>query len=133
MSPRDSDYVEALRKSANAENKKVIIVLISFILSSFFIVAGWNGQLKPDIDDPSIWFQRSGSVVVLSSLFVDFFISREKTRMSNQFPNKWQGDFFEVFEKYLPIFKILHIISIIFAVVGTIIWGYGDLIFDLLK
>ena len=99
------------------------------ILCLLVICGGWNGLLKPEIDPAYLWFQRSGSIVVFLSLYLDFNISKEKTRMNNQFPNSHEGDFVENFEKHLPVFIILHIACLTTAVIGTVIWGYGDLLF----
>ena len=75
------------------------------------------------------WFARSGSIMVLFSVIIEYRLLKAHNDMVNR---KVQASVhtrralkITVLEEHKKISFITHI----FLVVGTLIWGYGDLIF----
>jgi len=78
-------------------------------------------------NDPQ-WFQRSGSIIVLLGVLI---VARRVIRLGKDYQNEdWNlPDESSEGKKVLLDQRSEFIIGPIIAVVGTIIWGYGDLIF----
>jgi hypothetical protein len=74
-----------------------------------------------------IWFARSGSIMVLSAVIVEY-------RLFKLYMEEISSSIFIVsMKKPLPIFisdeqNSISIVAHIFVVCGTLIWGYGDLL-----
>ena len=75
------------------------------------------------------WFQRSGAIVVLISVILEI-----RQSMAKQ-PQPTSNVFAEgnpvMTEQHIPtVRKLLHRIAWSGIVIGTLIWGYGDLFFE---
>lgn len=73
--------------------------------------------LKPDGEDIATWFQRIGSIIVIVGLFSEIKIEGINTL---------------IFEHKLDSIKsktkLYRLLSWIVLILGTAIWGYGDVI-----
>jgi uncharacterized protein YjeT (DUF2065 family) len=98
------------------------LILIAVIIP----VLAFSGILKPENEQAGIWFQRSGSITVLLSLTAEYIISRLHGIIR---PAGFTSDETEMIRVKLesPL-MVLRYIGGAVAVVGTIIWGYGDLL-----
>lgn len=76
------------------------------------------------------WFQRSGSIVVLLGVLI---VARRIVRLSKEYQNEDWNLPSESAEgkRVLLDQRSEYIIGPIVAVIGTIVWGYGDLLFAL--
>lgn len=74
------------------------------------------------------WFQRSGSLMVLFGVILDFHQNKfPETKLSSNVFMEGQP---AVVGQTLPkLRKYLQTFSIALAVLGTFIWGYGDIPF----
>ena len=105
-------------------------VLLLCLAFSFPLMA-WFGILQQD-KSIAVWFQRSGALTVLFAAWAEYiiFIVRERTNPiadggeTNQ-DLAHQG---VLKTKYRGLLSVLSFISILLLVLGTIVWGYGDLI-----
>ena len=72
------------------------------------------------------WFQRSGSIVVLFGVLIS---ARKIVRLGNKYTNEDWGLPDDSVEGRLVLLDehSQYIIGPIVAVIGTIVWGYGDL------
>lgn len=99
------------------------LVVIS-IVCPFFALTGW---LMPAADKPEIWFQRSGAVTTIFALFsgagtaavLGALIPRGLTDLKLEVARLRFGVKFQVVER----------VAFWATVVGTFIWGYGDLVY----
>ena len=75
------------------------------------------------------WFQRSGAIVVLISVLLEIRQSIAKQPQAN---SKFSaGGNLVMTEQHIPtVRKWLHRIAWGGIVIGTLIWGYGDLFFE---
>lgn len=81
---------------------------------------------RPDGENFSTWFQRSGSVLVLFTVFAELNLT---SLYSTILPgNHTIVDPGTYTEKYKNIYIVLTYLAALLAIAGTIIWGYGDLI-----
>jgi len=69
-----------------------------------------------------LWFQRSGAVLVVSSLWVEWLTSRAELggRMSMAF------GFISPSQRYVRVINFFSNVGLFCAVAGTCIWAYGD-------
>ena len=90
----------------------ITVVLISFLLSIY--------------DNKNFWFMRSGSIMVLLAVIVEYKLNQKTLKNINQ---KSKMSTVTGFPTNLLNSKEHNRVSIFahsFAILGTIIWGYGD-------
>jgi len=106
-------------------------ILKHFLISSLFIlisiivmVLAYRNSLNYAQEPAHIWFQRSGSIITLLNALSEFILNRiyYNTQMPGVQNHKW------VQKTYL----IIRNTSFSLILAGTIIWGYGDLIYNYL-
>ena len=74
------------------------------------------------------WFQRSGSIMVLFAVALDFEQSKYIKRQSSN--SVFIGNQPTITGRILSITRTyIQRFSIVLIVIGTAIWGYGDLLF----
>jgi hypothetical protein len=81
--------------------------------------------LRPKCDLPELWFQRSGAITSIFSIFAQF-------RINNFLEKIRGGTFSESWNLYYKFIKSQTVISWVVTVIGLLgafIWGYGDLLF----
>ena len=116
---------------SNKNDKDIKTLHFIFCISILVPIFAWLGIFS--LNEPAeIWFQRSGSLVVCSSLYAEIILLKIRDRnrpisngnktfldLANEgvLRNKYDKKM-DCYQKitYLPLF------------IGTIIWGYGDLI-----
>jgi len=74
-----------------------------------------------------IWFQRSGSILVLFSVITEFILLSMHTTF---YPgeNTVTDTVDDNIQNYKLPYDILSVLTASFSIIGTIIWGYGDII-----
>lgn len=90
------------------------IVIISFIASLF--------------DDEYLWFARSGSIMVLFAVIVEYKLNNKTLKSINKKVSASVTYKTPISLLNNTQHKYVSIIAHIFVVLGTLIWGYGDLI-----
>jgi len=101
---------------------KSVTSLFLLVFGCIVLFAAWFNFLLPYCDAASIWFQRSGSIIVLISVFSEVLALKAFVG----FPEIGEVDARNKYKKLLSSTKIL---APFLAIVGTVIWGYGDLIY----
>ena len=100
------------------------------------------GLKNPTAEDNALWFQRSGALIVAFSLLSEYLYLKLKAMVAEQYIDYGELGILTRLERFKlknlpleysdPTFRILHEPLIIFSgLVGTAIWGYGDLIYRL--
>ena len=82
----------------------------------------------PEGEKFPIWFQRSGSILVIFAIMSEFILL---SLYSTIYPgdNTWTDENHQVIvNKYKTKYNLLSFFSSALAIIGTIIWGYGDII-----
>lgn len=88
-------------------------------------------SLNPVNESHAIWFQRSGSIItLLATLAEALFVVRlnKLVRISH-----WAQLRPEIYveRKYKPLLNFSLVTTAIIISCGTLIWGYGDILFNL--
>lgn len=107
-----------------------IYLIPVFLLAAIsFPIFAWFGILSLD-DNNGDWFQRSGSLVVLCAAIIEYILFRINISATPASGDKTaSGSDRKTSAMYLRYILALKYITAVVAIVGTIIWGYGDLIF----
>lgn len=98
------------------------LLVIPTILVTLF---GYFGVLKPINEDIAIWFQRSGSLIVMCAVLIEFQLFSIHGAI---FPSDVSfSQFTDLENKYGNKHKLFSVFAASVAILGTVIWGYGDL------
>ena len=90
------------------------LLLISALVVA---AAAYTGLFNPRPDEPGAWFSRSGALITILAIFAEQIISKMFARMHNGIQPKVRW----------PIYPRACAFALI--ILGTIVWGYGDLLF----
>jgi hypothetical protein len=108
----------------------ISIISILLIISTTIPVCAWYGFLQQDADI-SIWFQRSGSLTVLFAVWAEYKIFKIHALTM---PMSEEGETYQdaahtglLKSKYGTMLNVINFVSVTLVIIGTIIWGYGDL------
>jgi hypothetical protein len=110
---------------------RLLATIPAMILILALPVFAWNGVLQYDADTAT-WFQRTGSIVVLLAVWIEYMLFRVD-RLCN--PISGNGVTYQDMAhrdalaiKYNRGISHYKLVVAAIAVTGTIIWGYGDII-----
>ena len=113
-------YVE----EANTK-KNLWICFLGAIAVITIPVLALSVPVRPVGEEIGVWFQGSGSIMTVLCLVLELKLFSIHGVL---FPSGYVSVGFDEFkEKYLPFYKALSVSILILTAVGTIIWGYGDL------
>ncbi len=107
---------------------KLFSNLIDSVL--LLIAFGWGvlGLIWACKFDNGLWFSRSGSVIVLLCVIVEFRLGTLRQLGYKTAQRAFPHDI--VSSGMLPIHKkLIELIAHVQIIIGTLIWGYGDLLF----
>ena len=124
----------------NLYRKMLLRVWLIGLMTIFSFVLGLNNFTS---EDSALWFQRSGALIVAFSLFSEHQYLKLRRMVTEQLIDYGEKVITTRLENFKrkdlpleysdPTFRILHEPLIIFSgLAGTLIWGYGDLIYRLL-
>ena len=136
MEKSSEELYDGLSNFAKIEIKKIesklnkgllysITLIFIMILTIFILLIN-----KPESEYMGVWFQRSGSLIVVISLFIEIKISfLQKLAISQELPYLNFNIYLR--REYEKKLLIANYTTFLFIIIGTIIWGYGDLLFKL--
>ncbi len=78
----------------------------------------------PEGETQSTWFQRSGSFLVVIAVWVQFILSK----IQFYFEKDAHSVPIDIPTPMAVFYKVMLVVNIFSMVVGTAIWGYGDLL-----
>ena len=108
---------------SNILRRSKIALYVAFLILSISLAADiLNSQ-----QEKYYWLQRSGSLVAILSATAEFWLSQiyaviHPSPSSYVAEDKWNI-------KYGSKYKTLSYLGLAFLILGTIIWGYGDIPF----
>jgi hypothetical protein len=121
---------EVLAKIESSINRELLLIIPLLILSVVIPTCAWHGVLQQDAS-VSIWFQRSGSLTVLFAVWAEYkiFKIRALTNPMSDGGETWQDLAHQgaLKTKYKKMLAVINFISVTLVIIGTLIWGYGDL------
>ena len=102
------------------------VILISLSLAAPFIAY----FLKPSTESIGVWFQRSGAITVVLSLLAEIkYNSIERLAIAKDHTFLYCNMYLK--EVYATKVRLINYSTYIVVVIGTIIWGYGDLLISI--
>ncbi|HIF9267421.1 TPA: hypothetical protein ACX6Q4_003101 [Photobacterium damselae] len=122
------ELIEIKKKVKRELLTSVPILLLAFI----FPILAWFGIFQLE-DNSAIWFQRSGSITVLFAVWVEFKLfklaglTNPISENGKTYDDMRKSDYLQTHN--LKKIQIIKYLSAVLAISGTVIWGYGDLIF----
>lgn len=114
--------MDTKKKIKNVFRMCSIILLMASVLPllAYFI------DFRPNGETAGSWFQRSGSIMVMLIILSEFrlfSIARYEIPVDKGTLQKQP-----VSEEFKKPYTLISYLSVLIAAIGTIIWGYGDLI-----
>jgi hypothetical protein len=109
-------------------------IRLPIILMIYIIIfnVGTFGWLKPGNDPSEIWFQRMGAILVVLSIYSEILTKRYQVEFTKELKNIREHllnrEFIYIFKLGLAAITSETMVHSQ-LVLGTIIWGYGDLIY----
>ncbi|ELL4392615.1 TPA: hypothetical protein SMS62_002578 [Pseudomonas aeruginosa] len=98
------------------------MVILAFV-APMVALTGW---LKPNSEALGVWFQRSGAVMTVFSLITGSGIASILNRLSPRGLTDVHLELVRV--KFQVSFEKIEWFSLVVAMFGTVIWGYGDVL-----
>lgn len=92
------------------------------VASMLFIMTSMMGSLKPSNELAEVWFQRSGSIAVVLAILAEIGLFSLTLRNESLVENMY----LQKLGRWIDTGEIL---AKTMLVVGTLVWGYGDLIY----
>ncbi len=96
-----------------------ILIVFCVILNAILFCFGWFDSFNFTEDDQHTWFQRSGALITAFSVYCELMVKQAICVSGN----------LEHYKKDKNITRLAQVIAFIFLLLGTVIWGYGDLIY----
>ena len=104
---------------------KSLTLYVLLATAALLMCGAFFGVAKPDHEASAIWFQRGGSIAVFIAIFSEYKSQTSFRVLSGVEPMDMQA----WKRNYLYIFNKLKVLSLLVGLIGTIVWGYGDLIY----
>lgn len=115
-----------MESNITIRNKLVSAIALVSVTFTFSFITFLFPSTNPTTDPHDIWFQRSGSFMVVASIWAEFILIRTGGYLDPH------NEKYMVFTDMPPYLNHLHrqlSKAVIFlALYGTLVWGYGDLI-----
>ena len=108
--------------------KKSLFTTLPILLLATVIpfIAVYIPALMPAEETTGGWFQRSGSIVVALVVWIEL---KNNSIDGYIFPNGMVSSEYGIFSKeYKTYFLAIRWFGVTLAILGTIIWGYGDIL-----
>jgi hypothetical protein len=115
--PSDKDLQQGLTLSWLILGLAVVVP----VLALFFPLPPVSGVDRPG------WFGRSGAVTTVFAILAQVILIRAKLSITPA-GFGWEG-LQEQRDKFIPKFNSPELLILVVTVVGTLIWGYGDLLY----
>jgi len=128
MAEPDLERTSKIERKIRA-NQVALVALLG--MSILFPILAWHEVWQQD-EKGGAWFQRSGCLTVLFAAFAEYriFVIRDLLEPIDEKGKTWQdmADENSLKTKYRKRVKAYDFISIALLTIGTLIWGFGDLI-----
>jgi hypothetical protein len=83
------------------------------------------GSFRPQAESPGQWFERSGAMMTVFAVFAQF----KAVSVATMIAGCTFGESWEAYHKYKRHQAVVAGLSLVLVVMGTVVWGYGDLLF----
>jgi hypothetical protein len=83
------------------------------------------GIFKPRAEPLGQWFARSGAMMTVIAVFAQF----RAASIATMILGSAYGESREFYHTYKRRQAAVAVVSLVLVVIGTVVWGYGDLLF----
>jgi hypothetical protein len=106
----------------------LIVALLAIAFLAPITANALFGALKPIAESNGVWFQRSGAI---STVFALLAATLQADASRKLWTPGFLGDIHKlaVLSSFEGKFSICQNLSLLFTLLGTVIWGYGDILF----
>lgn len=111
--------------------KGMFFSIVGFVGAIFCFLMGWNGWFNYFSDKPEVWFQRSGSIMLVLLVIADYHVYKLNGDVDDLDMTPCHA--VKAKDNYRAYVKKLPLIAIVLTLMATAICGYGDLIYSSLK
>jgi len=122
LEPSAKEWIDNETKIIDSELKKWKILIALALLSPLFLLL-----LKPVNESIGMWVQRSGAIIVVLALLAEIkAISAERLAITSEMSFLYCNIYLN--NKYKKKVKIVTFATYFVVAIGTLIWGYGDIL-----
>jgi hypothetical protein len=126
IEPRTAEDVEAINRTHENKIKSAFVwtygLCLCAIVALLFSIFGW---FRPQVGTPGQWIARSGALMTI-------FAGAAQIKAANIATMIAGGTFGETwgfYRRYQDQQKAVARLSLALTIIGTFVWGYGDLLF----
>jgi hypothetical protein len=149
------DFLKTVTSRLYERKTRAFIVFFLYVVACGMIgFLGWFQWWMPDIDKAHVWFQRCGSLITIISLLMELYRQKSVSNLSDEvdfIDSEHRNNTIKEtlkdglaahcvreadksekqnIEKWVTIKTNLYpVVNFVIAALGTVIWGYGDLIY----
>lgn len=103
----------------------LLFPILSLLLSGLIGGAAWYGALKPNEIEVADWFSRGGALITSFALLANVRLSKAKEFFD--FGARGYTRANELGRSFSRVATWLNYLSTTVTIIGSLIWGYGDL------
>lgn len=104
------------------------IVMLLIASAIFAPLYSWLGSWMPASESKAVWIQRSGAITTLFSFMAGAMIVFSSGRLHT--PGHFaDANRYPILQEFRWLFGLAESLIFVLSIVGTIIWGYGDLLY----
>jgi len=104
----------------------ILLVFLAFIFPIISLIADLScSQWQQEF----FWFQRSGSLTVLMAVSLEY--RQHALTKSDQVSSLFGEPLFKAAPEMNGVRKKFHRLALGLSIIGTLIWGYGDVLFKI--
>lgn len=109
--------------------RKLFLSFILVVVAATLPFLSWYlPEWAPKNETAASWFQRSGSLVVILAAYAEYILFKTYDYIS---PSEAAYAVpFDVPSWYKHFYNVVSGVALTLLVVGTVIWGYGDLLHE---
>mgnify|MGYP001762254488 CR=1 FL=1 len=117
------DWADVQEIHIRVETTKLFCFVLAGLISPLIMQ-----MLRLESQDPSLWFQRSGSIMVVLALLAELrVLTIDRLIVARDHSFLYCHMYIE--QKYLIRLKVISYVPYVVVALGTVIWGYGDLVY----
>lgn len=114
-------------EKAESDITKAIYISVPLIIFGVLApILSYYSVFIPEDEKRAVWFQRSGSLSVLFGVWIEYNLSKVNEHIN--LSGLWVTEQETLRDEYNLKYSIVQYVGIFLAVMGTLIWGYGDIL-----
>ncbi|WP_394178690.1 hypothetical protein [Marinomonas posidonica] len=125
----DENDPQAIELAGKYESalKKEFYICVALLIVTFGIFSSLNFApfMRPSFETAGSWLERSGALVGVMAMFIEFRSRRISNLLDNVIP-QLPPSLFQQIDRYSTHESIIHKIVLFLGISGAVIWSYGS-------